>query len=65
MSHRRVRKEKKATNYCIYGSVTRYGPQSVAQRKWLSASEYFMYIPVYVSSASSILQELGTLSDFM
>ena len=30
MSYRRVQKEKKATNYRMYGSVTRYGPQSVA-----------------------------------
>ena len=33
-SPRPVRR-KEATNYCIHGSVTRYGPQSVARRKWL------------------------------
>ena len=27
--------EKKAANYCFYDSVARYGPQSVAKRKWL------------------------------
>ena len=31
ISYRPIQKEKKATNYRIYGLVTRYGPQSVCQ----------------------------------
>ena len=28
MSYRRVQKKRKASNYCIYGSVARYGPRN-------------------------------------
>ena len=31
LSYRRVQKKKKATNYCIHGSVTRYGPRTTCQ----------------------------------
>ena len=30
MSHRRAQKEKESDEFIAYGSVTRYGPQSVA-----------------------------------
>ena len=36
ISQRRVQKEKKAANYCMYGSVTRYGPRTSCKRKRLN-----------------------------
>ena len=35
ISHRRVQKE--SDEFIVYGSVTRYGPQSVASATWLTS----------------------------
>ncbi|KAF3423979.1 hypothetical protein E2986_12756, partial [Frieseomelitta varia] len=33
--------EKRKRRFIVYGSVTRYGPQSICQRKWLTLNVIF------------------------
>ena len=37
ISYRRVPKESDEYGFIVYGSVTRYGPQSVCQGMWLKS----------------------------
>ena len=62
ISYRRV--QKKATNYCIIGSVVRYGPQSVARTSGWTTNDETVKRTNSLRSSNERMKELERIENF-
>ena len=62
ISYRRVQKE--SDELSLYGLVARYGPQSVAKRKWLIVSLEFVSFSLYLGLVAILFNYLFILFYF-